>query len=191
MVREFDKRYSLIASCNWEGFIPEASHIVEREYGSDDRDPERGTVDAQRFEDFLEQHLIPILGKAINKEANSIVVMDNASIHNSTKVREMIEGAGAMLIYTAPYSPEYNPIEFMFGEYKKSLKRLSYNGTLDWLDVHHRAIQSVSPKQAKAFFSHCQVPLIDDWLREQARQEEEGILPQPFNDLFEVFWDLL
>jgi hypothetical protein len=73
MVREFDKRYSLIASCNWEGFISEACHIVEREYGSDDRDPEHGTVDAQQFEDIIDQYLIPILGKAINKEANSIV----------------------------------------------------------------------------------------------------------------------
>jgi hypothetical protein len=61
------------------------------------------------------------------------------------------------------------------------------------MDVHYRAIQSVSPKQAKAFFSHCQVSLIiDDWLGEQAsRKAEEDILPQPFNDLFEVFWDLL
>ena len=135
--------------------------------------------------------MIPILGKAINKEPNSIVVMDNASIHNSAKVREMIEEAGALLIYTAPYSPEFNPIEYMFGEYKKSLKRLSYNGNLDWLEVHHRSIRAVTPKQAKAFFSHCQVPLIDDWVQEHTRKKEVGILPQPFNDIFETLWDLL
>jgi transposase len=191
MVREHDKRYSLIAACNWEGFIPEACHIVEREYGSEDKDPERGTVDAERFEHYLEEHLIPVLGKAINQETNSIVVMDNASIHNSSRVREMIEATGALLIYTAPYSPEYNPIECMFGEYKKNLKRLSYSGTLHWLDVHHRSIRMVTPKQAKAFYSHCKVPMIDDWVREHERNKSNGVLPEPFNELFEAIWDLL
>ena len=38
--------------------------------------------------------------------------MDNASIHTSIRVREIIENAGATLIYAAPYSLELNPIKY-------------------------------------------------------------------------------
>ena len=116
--------------------------------------------------------------------------MDNASIHNSTRVREIIENAGAQLIYTAPYSPELNPIEYMFGEYKKSLKRLSHSGTIDWLTCHWKALDSVTPRKARAFFSHCKVPLIDDWIR-RYESMENGILPEPFDSMFEALYDCL
>ena len=63
MVREFDKRYTLIAACNWEGFVQEACHIVEREHGKDDPNPDRGTVDTGRFEQYLEDFVVPVLGE--------------------------------------------------------------------------------------------------------------------------------
>ena len=39
-----------------------------------------------------------------------IVVMDNLSSHKGPRVREMIEAAGASLLYLPPYSPDFNPI---------------------------------------------------------------------------------
>jgi transposase len=157
MVREFDKRYTLIAACNWNGFVHEACHIVEREYNKDDENPDRGTVDTARFEQYVQDYLIPVLENSANSEPNSIVVMDNASIHNSEKVRELIEDAGALLVYTAPYSPEYNPIEYMFGEYKKALKGHSHQSGYDWIAVHQEGLASVNPMKARAFFRHCKV----------------------------------
>jgi hypothetical protein len=76
MVREFDKRYTLIAACNWKGFVHEACHIVEREYSKDDDNPDRGTVDTARFEQYVQDYFIPVLGNSANSEPNSIVVMD-------------------------------------------------------------------------------------------------------------------
>ena len=40
-----------------------------------------------------------------------IVVMDNLPAHKVGGVREMIEAAGARLLYLPPYSPDFNPIE--------------------------------------------------------------------------------
>ena len=53
--------------------------------------------------------LCPVLGNFERGEAHSVVVMDNVSIHCGPRVREMIETTGAVLVMTAPYSPDLNP----------------------------------------------------------------------------------
>ncbi len=42
---------------------------------------------------------------------NQVVIMDNASFHKSTKVKELIEAVGCGIIYLPPYSPDLNPVE--------------------------------------------------------------------------------
>ena len=71
---------------------------------------------------WVEEKLIPVLGQYRLAEAWLIVVMDNVAIH--ADILPLIEAAGAKVIYTAPYSPELNPIELCFGQYKTSLRRL-------------------------------------------------------------------
>jgi transposase len=61
------------------------------------------------------------------------VGLDNASVHHSEYVVHAIESAGAKVIYTAPYSPDLNPIELMFGQYKAALKRHTF---LPWDEAH-------------------------------------------------------
>jgi transposase len=68
----------------------------------------------ERFEEYVEHKLVPVLGKLYMNEQRSIVVMDNSLIHISKKVVEMIHDAGAQIVFTTPYSPDLNPIEFMF-----------------------------------------------------------------------------
>ena len=51
-----------------------------------------------------------------------IVIMDNASIHKSQKVRDLIEAAGCRLIYLPPYSPDLNPIETFWANMKSWIK---------------------------------------------------------------------
>ena len=103
MVHEFNKRYTLIAACKWEGFVQEACHIVEREHVKDDPNPDCGTVDTGRFQQYLENFVVPVLGRAKLQETNSILAMDNAApIHYSDKIRSIIENVGALLVYIAP-----------------------------------------------------------------------------------------
>jgi hypothetical protein len=60
-----------------------------------------------------------------------IFVMDNASIHKDSVIRPKIEGAmiGGVsarykLWYLPPYSPMLNPIEEVFGCFKREVRRL-------------------------------------------------------------------
>ena len=55
---------------------------------------------------------------------NVVFVMDNASIHRRD-VRELAERNGCKVLYNAPYSPECNPIELVFGIWKTAVGKLS------------------------------------------------------------------
>ncbi|CAB9499819.1 unknown protein [Seminavis robusta] len=176
MEREFDRKYTLIAACNWNGFEISACHIVERETSNRDNNPDRGTVDTERFEHWVEHFLVPALGSFVDGEPNSIVVMDNASIHLSDRITELIANTGAIMVLTAPYSPEFNPIENMFKIYKDSLKRLSYDSSNHWTANHYWSLNAVTPDMAKTFFRKCEVPGMADWYREQQLEKEENEL---------------
>ena len=80
----------------------------------------QGTTDSDVFEDFIER-LLPLCGRW--PEPKSVLIMDNASIHHSARVRRMCQEAGVLLIYLPPYSPDFNPIEEFFAELKGFIRK--------------------------------------------------------------------
>lgn len=48
------------------------------------------------------------------------VVLDGASIHRTHDVRQVADAKGFELLFTPPYSPEFNPIEMVFGSIKNA-----------------------------------------------------------------------
>ena len=148
-------RYTLLAAANWNGFVKQACQVVHREKNKSDDDPTRGTVDTKRFEEYVEFYLLPTLGNYARQEPNSIVLMDNVIMHLSEKVQKMIAEKGALLIFTAPFSPELNPIELMFSTYKAMLKR---HYGLDWYAAHYAALEAVTPDKARNDYFHCDIP---------------------------------
>ncbi len=49
--------------------------------------------------------------------------MGNLSSHKGSRVRELIEAAGARLLYLPSYSPDFNPIENAFAKLKALLRK--------------------------------------------------------------------
>ena len=83
-----------------------------------------GTVNGDRFKEFVENNLIPILHPFNGINPLSVVIMDNASIHHVDGVQNLIENqAGARLIFLPPYSPDLNPLEEAFSQVKKIMKQ--------------------------------------------------------------------
>ena len=61
-----------------------------------------------------------------------IEIMDNLSSHKGPQTRQMIEAAGASLLFLPPYSPDFNPIENAFSKLKAMLSKAAER-TIDGL----------------------------------------------------------
>ncbi|MCB9851201.1 MAG: transposase [Phycisphaerales bacterium] len=59
-----------------------------------------GAVNGDVLEAFVEQVLVPEL------RCGDVVVMDNLSSHKRARIRELIESAGARLLFLPPNCPE-------------------------------------------------------------------------------------
>jgi len=120
--------------------------------------------------------VVPLIGRYNEGKPRSILVIDNAIIHQH--IREIIEhpDVGEKVIFMAPYryththtqikhvhSPDLNPIEMMFNSYKSALKRHSSTNT-PWDVAHAYGIKSVTPDIARSYFRHCGIPLCDHFL---------------------------
>jgi len=77
-----------------------------------------GNTDTGIFLDWIEQHLCPTLVKG------QTVILDNASFHKSGKIKEAIEKVGCNLLYLPPYSPDLNPIEHCWANFKNCLRKI-------------------------------------------------------------------
>ena len=108
-------RYTLIGVADINGFVDDACRVFPRNEISDEG--AAGTVKREDFENWVEQYLCPQLGNYRRGEARSVVLLDNASTHNSDKVVRLIEAVGAVVVFTAPFSPDLNPIENYFSVY--------------------------------------------------------------------------
>ena len=108
-----------------------------------------GPVNRAAFEAFVEKVLVAALSPG------DVVVMDNLSSHKGTRVRDLVEAAGATLLYLPPYSPDLNPIEMAFSKLKQ-LMRCAAHRTLDalWSDVQ-RMLDLVTPDDAANYVRHC------------------------------------
>ena len=115
------KWYTLIATANINGFAFGACEVVKRKDGNVTG---CGTINTKKFERYIKESVVLILGQLTKDEDNSIIPLDNASIHTSEQVKELIRDAGAKSLFTALHSPHLNPIECFFSTHKTKLKQL-------------------------------------------------------------------
>ena len=81
-----------------------------------------GGVNAHMFKEFVEEKLASKLQPFNGTNPNSVIVMDNASIHHTTEIVEALEGLGLLIYFLPPYSPDLNPIEEAFSKVKYILQ---------------------------------------------------------------------
>jgi transposase len=108
-----------------------------------------GAINADVFESFVEQVLLPTLN------VGDIVVMDNLSSHKRSRTRELIHSRGAEVLYLPPYSPDLNPIENVFAKIKQCLRTLACRTRAELWETMQNVLEQVSPSDASHSFRHC------------------------------------
>ena len=133
--RNWGKNITLIASLSTEGMG--AAMSVE------------GATDGTAFETYVKHFLAPTL------KQGQVVVMDNLQVHKSMKVREIVEAAGAEVLFLPPYSPDFSPIEEAFSKVKSILRRVGARTREAPLEATGQALDAVSRRDAVGWFGHC------------------------------------
>ena len=70
-------------------------------------------------------------------------------------IREAIEASGTCVLFLMPYSPDFNPIEMAFSNIKSLLKKAAARSVQALWDAIRDAIDAVTPKDARSFFTAC------------------------------------
>ena len=104
-------------------------------------------VNRDIFETWVELVLIPEL------RAGDTVIMDNLSSHKGPRVRELIEAAGANLLYLPPYSPDFNPIENVFSKLKALLRKAAPRTIEALWNTIGVLVDLVTPKECANMFA--------------------------------------
>jgi transposase len=133
--RNWGKNLTLLASITEEGLGP----CLALE----------GATTREVFEAYLEKVLAPSLSPG------QVVVMDNLSAHKGARVKEIIEGLGAELLYLPPYSPDFNPIEHAFSKVKGLLRKAQARTHESLIEAMGRALSAFTALDAQGFFAHC------------------------------------
>lgn len=135
------KRWSILPAMSVDGYM--AYRVLQ------------GSITSEIFEDFLEQDVLPQCTPYPGPR--SIIVIDNASIHRSERVKELCAAAGVVLEFLPPYSPDYNPIEQSF----RAMKAWMHKHCSEYV-VHDNmplfiegAIQGVCLRPSYGYFKRC------------------------------------
>lgn len=97
----------------------------------------KGYCDSSLVETWVQEFLVPQL------KPGQAVVMDNASFHKSSRIRELIEQAGCTLLFLPSYSPDLNKIEKFWARLKHYLRKTLHQFQNLW-DAVDNAFQTLS-----------------------------------------------
>ena len=84
----------------------------------------RGSVKGEDFIDYIDNDLLPHLNTFNGTNPNSVLVLDNCSVHHVHGAVQSMQQNGSLIEFLPPYSPDYNPIEFLFSKVKSTLRAM-------------------------------------------------------------------
>lgn len=116
----------------------------------------RGSVDGDAFYNFVCTSLLTKLMPFNGMNPNSVVILDNCSVHHVNEVHQALDDCGVITHYLPPYSPDYNPIELAFSKVKYIIKSMEAEmQAINDLDtIVLAAFASITPADCQAWINN-------------------------------------
>ncbi|MGB8510259.1 MAG: IS630 family transposase [Pyrinomonadaceae bacterium] len=133
--RNYGLQTSIISAVSLDG--AEATMTIE------------GAVDTATFDAYIEQVLRPTI------RPDDVIVLDNLSAHRASRLELVAEQCGAQVLWLAPYSPDFSPIELMWSKIKTAVRAAKARTAGELNDALVAALQLVTKADCLGWFSHC------------------------------------
>lgn len=130
------KSYSLLAAINIFGSVYYELY-----------DTQNQAIDGDIFSDYL-TNLLP------RTPQSAIIILDNARIHVTEQVQELINNSNRTILFSSAYSPDFSPIELVFSWIKINLKKHNYDG-IAIEDLIHYYMELLDEKIVIGYYALC------------------------------------
>lgn len=128
------KRYSLVMATSNKKIL--SYSIVEKGFKTPD------------FNNFIIENI------QNNNLKKKTILMDNASIHKTKKLKRIIKKQNLSIIYGIPYHSEFNPIENVFSILRKKLQEKNVNNKKEIIDIVNKFIKEIKRTTLINIFNH-------------------------------------
>jgi transposase len=108
-----------------------------------------GPINAETFLAYVEQVVVPCL------RPGQTAVMDNLAAHKTPAVEAAVRAAGASILFTPAYSPDFNPIEKFFSKLKAHLRKVCARTKSALDDAIANCCAALTPTECENFFKSC------------------------------------
>jgi transposase len=133
--RNYGPQTSIISAVSLEGV--QATMTIE------------GAVDTDTFNAYIERLLRPTMRRG------DVIVLDNLSAHRASRLEMVAAECGAQVLWLAPYSPDFSPIELMWSKIKTAVRAAKARTVQELNDALVLALQLVTKADCFGWFSHC------------------------------------
>lgn len=112
-----------------------------------------GAVDTLAFNAYLNE----VLGAKLRR--GDVVILDNLNVHKASQVEQVALERGARVIWLAPYSPDYSPIEECWSKIKQLLRAAKARTREELEAALVRAMNLITDSDIRGWFNHCGYPV--------------------------------
>jgi transposase len=104
---------------------------------------------------YLGLRRLPRAGARPRLRKGDVVVLDNLNVHKASQVEEVAAARGARVLWLAPYSPDFSPIEQCWSKIKTLLRAAKARTREEPEKALAQAIKLITKSDIRGWFKHC------------------------------------
>jgi transposase len=108
-----------------------------------------GAVDRDAFNTYVERVLRPTI------KAGDILVLDNLTAHHASRIEEVARECKAQVLWLAPYSPDFSPIELLWSKIKTNLRKAKARTIDELSQALNKGLELITTHDCRSWFKHC------------------------------------